>query len=278
MAIAMRGVHKQPCHDSAGNEDNMGGIDNPMSGRSKGADHLSFVRANGGDPEPGALLNSLIFEGLSTQEQNRLLAGMRVKEYSRGDVLYMEDDDVGEVLGVLSGLIKITKVGASGAVVLLRLAAHDAVLGAADLISPGRHTATAEALRSGLVLSWRASVFKTIVESRPASLLRILRTQADWLRELEERFHEMATDNVGPRVARQLVRLHETMVQPSNDEVEIPLSHEELAQMTGTNLYAISRLFADWQGSGVVSSRRQVVSVRDVQLLREISECRKREV
>jgi CRP-like cAMP-binding protein len=224
-------------------------------------------------------LNSLLFEGLSAQEQERLISGMRVKEYSRGDVLYMEDDDVAEVLGVISGLVKITKLGASGSVVLLRLAEHDAVLGAADLISTGKHTATAEALRSGLVLTWRASIFKPIVESRPALLLRILQTQAEWLRELEERFHEMATDNVGPRVARQLVRLHEKMEQPSsNGPVEIHLSHEELAQMTGTNLYTISRLFAEWEGCGVVSSRRQVVSVRDVRLLRQISECRKREV
>jgi CRP-like cAMP-binding protein len=259
----------------------MGGIDklvNPVSGRSQEADHLSFVLANGGDSHRRALLNSLLCEGLSTQEQEGLLAGMRVKVYSRGDVLYLEDDDVAEVLGVLSGLVKITKLGASGSVVLLRLAAHDAVLGAADLISTGKHTATAEALRSGLILAWRASVFKPILESRPALLLRIVQTQAEWLRELEERFHEMATDNVGPRVARQLVRLHEKMDQPSNGPVEIHLSHAELAQMTGTNLYTISRLFAEWEGSGVVSYRRRVMSVRDLQLLRQISECRKREV
>jgi hypothetical protein len=48
--------------------------------------------------------------------------------------------------------------------------------------------------------------------------------------------------------------------------------------MTGTNLYTIGRLFAEWEGIAV-SSRRGVVSIRDVQLLREIYESSgKREV
>ena len=41
--------------------------------------------------------------------------------------------------------------------------------------------------------------------------------------------------------------------------------------MTGTNLYTISRLLAEWEGMAV-GTRRGVVSIRDVELLREIYE------
>lgn len=249
----------------------MSGLHDPASTRPRGAGHLSFVWAAGADPRRGALLSSLLFDGFSTQDQERLLAGMYVKECSRGDVLYMDGDFVQEVLRVGSGLVKITKLGASGDAVILRLAAHGEVLGAVDLLASGRHTTTAVATRSGLILACRASTFKPMVESRPALLLHLLQRQAECLRELEDRFHEMATDCVRPRVARQLVRLHEKMVQPDNDRVEIHLSHEELAQMTGTNLYTIGRLFAEWEGMAV-STRRGVVSIRDVQMLREIYE------
>src|SRR5215469_6830214 len=230
----------------------------PLSSRSQKASDLSFAWAKGGDLRRGALLSSLLFDGFSTEEQERLVAGMYVKECSRGDVLYMDGDVVEEVLRVGSGLVKITKLGASGDAVILMLAS-------------GRHTTTAVATRSGLILACRASAFKPMVESRPALLLRLLQTQAECLRDLEDRFHEMATDCVRPRVARQLVRLHEKMVQPDNGRVEIHLSHEELAQMTGTNLYTIGRLFAEWEGMAV-STRRGVVSIRDVELLREIYE------
>src|SRR6516165_8616446 len=102
--------------------------DSPSS-RTRKAGDLNFVWANSGDPRRGALLSSLLFDGFSTQEQELLVAGMYVKECSRGDVLYMDGDVVDEVLRVGSGLVKITKLGASGAAVILRLAAHGAVLG-----------------------------------------------------------------------------------------------------------------------------------------------------
>ena len=121
------------------------------SSSSKEAGHLSFAWARGADPRRVALLSSLLFDGFSTQEQERLVAGMYVKECSRGDVLYMDGDVVEEVLRVGSGLVKITKLGASGDAVILRLASHGEVLGAIDLLASGKHATTAVATRSGLI-------------------------------------------------------------------------------------------------------------------------------
>jgi len=209
-----------------------------------------------------------LLNGLSTDDRARALAGARVKEFSRGDVLYREGDPVHEVLLLGSGLVKITKSGLRGTVVILRVAGPGELVGAAEVFSSGHYAASAESVRVCRVLAWRASAFKLIVESTPAALLSIVRTQAERLRELEERFHDVATDMVGPRVARQLVRLHERMAQPGSDDRGIHLSHQELAQMTGTNLYTISRLFSKWEGLGVVTSRRRAVTVRDLESLR----------
>jgi CRP-like cAMP-binding protein len=57
-----------------------------------------------------------------------------------------------------------------------------------------------------------------------------------------------------------------------NDEVEISLSREELAQLTGTTLFTVSRLLSQWELQGIVSARREMVSVRDVQALTALSQ------
>ncbi len=92
------------------------------------------------------------------------------------------------------------------------------------------------------------------------------------LRELEDRFLEMATVRVRPRVALQLLRLLTTIGRPVNEGVEISLSHEDLAQMTGTTLFTVSRLLSAWEARGVVIPRREAVAICDVQSLRAISE------
>ena len=90
--------------------------------------------------------------------------------------------------------------------------------------------------------------------------------------ELEERFREVATERVAPRVARQAVRLLEKIGRCVNGKIEITLSREELAQMTGTTLFTVSRLLSAWEAQGMVNPRREVVTICDLSSLRAVSE------
>ena len=55
-----------------------------------------------------------------------------------------------------------------------------------------------------------------------------------------------------------------------NGSVEIGLSREELAQMTGTTLFTVSRLLSAWEARGMVRPRREAVTIFDVQFLRAV--------
>jgi CRP-like cAMP-binding protein len=52
--------------------------------------------------------------------------------------------------------------------------------------------------------------------------------------------------------------------------MEINLSREELAQVTGTTLFTVSRLLSDWQEEGIVTARRGGISVHDPDQLRNL--------
>jgi hypothetical protein len=73
-------------------------------------------------------------------------------------------------------------------------------------------------------------------------------------------------------VARQLVRLLPQIGRPVNGAIEVSLSREELAQMTGTTLFTVSRLFSVWETRGLVKPRREAVTISDVQALRAIAD------
>jgi CRP/FNR family transcriptional regulator, nitrogen oxide reductase regulator len=53
---------------------------------------------------------------------------------------------------------------------------------------------------------------------------------------------------------------------------EISISREELAQLTGTTLFTVSRLLSDWDRQGIVVARREVVSIRNLPALVDLSE------
>jgi len=92
------------------------------------------------------------------------------------------------------------------------------------------------------------------------------------LQELEERFREISTEKVAPRVSSQLVRLLNQVGRRVNGDVEVSLSREELGQLTGTTLFTVSRLLSQWQRRGIVSARREAVLVRNLPALVELAQ------
>ena len=215
-----------------------------------------------------------LFAGISPGEYTRILAAARARQFGRGEMLYLEGDSVQQIVQLTSGMVKITKFGESGSEVIVRLGVPGDVLGALGLFSAGRHCATARAFRLCRALVWDAPVFKALTERFPVLHHNMVRIVSEYLEELEDRFREVATERVAPRVACQLMRLLTQIGRPIDGEVEIGLSREELAQMTGTTLFTVSRLLSVWEARGLVRPLREAVAICDAESLRAI--CRER--
>jgi CRP-like cAMP-binding protein len=92
-----------------------------------------------------------------------------------------------------------------------------------------------------------------------------LRFVAARLHELQVQYRQLATEKVERRVARALIRL----VQQAGRRVEtgvlidLPLSREDIAQMTGTTLYTVSRIISRFEGEGILEAGRQRMVIRN---------------
>jgi CRP-like cAMP-binding protein len=242
-----------------------------VSSRSNGGHHLSVVHRHNGDNHGLSVVeHSPLLSGIPAGDYTIVSAAARVREFARGEMLYAEGDSVQHVLLLTSGFAKITQLGPGGTEVILRFCVLGDVLGAVGLFSNGRHYTTAQAFRPCRALIWEAPTFDALVKRFPVLQQNMVRVLGEDLRELQERFREVATERVAPRVARQLLRLLEKMGRPVNGLVEVGLSREELAQMTGTTLFTVSRLLSTWEADGIVRPRREAVAICDEQALRAI--------
>ena len=213
-----------------------------------------------------------LFTDMSEGDYMAMRAAARGKEFRRGEILYREGESVNRAILLTSGFAKITQLGPSGTEVILRFGTPGDILDGVSLLSTGKHGTTAQAFRSCRTLVWDASVFKTNGERYPILYQSMGRALGEHLLDLEVRFREVATEKVGPRVARQLARLLKKMGRQVNGEIEIALSREDLAQMTGTTLFTVSRLLSAWEARGIVTARREVVAICDVRSLLTISD------
>lgn len=246
--------------------------------QSKGPAVPGSVRTNGsGGVTPlgrraMAIQQFSVFANLSTSEFKEVMSAAHEKLLPRRESIYIEGDPIREIFLLTSGCVKVTQLGPSGQEVILRLHGAGELIGAQGLSAGKHHPATARAIQTSTALVWEASVFESISDRVHFLRRNTARILGERLQEMEERFREISTQKVAPRLSRQLIRLLNQLGRNSDQAVEIGLSREELAQLTGTTLFTVSRLLSQWERLGIVSSRREAVVVCDVPALTALSE------
>ena len=223
-------------------------------------------------PDNTPLRQCALFAAMSANDYAAVLGGAREKTFERRDTLFLEDDSVRQIILLIAGSVKITQLGVNGSEVILRVTCAGELVDAFGSFPAGNHYATGHALQHCRALVWDPHVFQVLLQRFPAMQTNLLRIMADRLRELEQRFRELATEKVAARVANQLLRLLPQMGRRVQGTVKIALSREELAQMTGTTLFTISRLLCLWEGQGIVEPRREAVLICDTERLAALAE------
>ena len=222
---------------------------------------LSLVTPN--MSEPLVLVTaSALFAGLEERECREIVSCARARTFARDEVLFTQGQPVRSLILLQSGSVKHTQLSSSGNEVLLWMS------GTGDAVnlepeSAGGHTCSARAIERSRALLWEYNRLQTLLGQFPQIRKNISIILAGRLHELEERFREMATEKVAKRLALTLLRLLKRVGKPGRAGMEISLTREELAQMTGTTLFTISRILSGWAEKGVVQPRRQGVVIND---------------
>jgi CRP/FNR family transcriptional regulator, nitrogen oxide reductase regulator len=213
-----------------------------------------------------------LFADVSASDCASIISAGREQRFSRKQTIFSEGDPVQQVVLLLSGYVKITQIGVSGNEVILRLNGVSEVVGAFRLCANCYHCSTARAVQSSTAIVWDSATFEWLLERFPAIRRNMVRALEERLEEMEERFREVSTEKVGSRLSSELLRLSNRLGRAVNGgHLEISLSRVELAQLTGTTLFTVSRLLCRWQKLGIVRIGREAVLVRDVAALTQLS-------
>jgi CRP-like cAMP-binding protein len=92
----------------------------------------------------------------------------------------------------------------------------------------------------------------------------------DEMRRLQQRYHEISCEKVEHCVASTLIRLAEEFGRATSEGTSISVTRLELAQMSGTTLFAVSRLISRWSELGLLLPRREAVLIRDPERFRMV--------
>lgn len=215
-----------------------------------------------------------LFAGLDGDQLRQAAACGTVRHAARREFFFQEGEPATALLVLRSGSGKLTKLAPDGQQVILRVLAPGDMFGGVMALGDRLYPATAEALTPSSAVAWEREALDELFSRMPQLARNALGLLAERMADMQERFRELATERVAQRVARALVRLVRQAGRRVDEGVliDLPLSREDLAAMSGTTLFTVSRILSEWESRGLVVTGRQRVLVRNPHGLVSIAE------
>jgi CRP/FNR family transcriptional regulator, nitrogen oxide reductase regulator len=211
-----------------------------------------------------------LLRGLSLADHEAVLAEAHERSFPGGHAIFREGDAVRMVVVLVSGQVKMTQQSPSGEEIILSVKGGGKVVGTLGFPAGNKHFLTARTLDPCVVLAWDVRIFEKLEEQFAGLRRNAMYILAEGLKTIEERFLELATEQVGLRLARMLTRLLEQNDLAGRGTLD--LSREELAQMLGTTLFTVGRLLSEWEKRGLVQTQRKAVLVKNPRALIALAE------
>jgi CRP/FNR family transcriptional regulator, nitrogen oxide reductase regulator len=204
------------------------------------------------------LAQTLLFKDLARAELDEIVATAQSQKVSKGAFFFMQGDDAGALYLLVTGQVKLAQVNPDGQQTLLRAIGDYALFGAVVLAQAQVYPVSAEAMEDSLALVWSKQDLMPFVGRFAQFAMNAIQVMAFHSQEFQERFRQLATERVERRLAHTLLRLASQTGKkiPEGVLVNLPLTRQDLAEMSGTTLYTVSRLLSQWESQGWISAER----------------------
>lgn len=215
-----------------------------------------------------------LFTGLTAEQLADVVASAHRVTRDAGGQFFEQAAPADCFYVLTAGRVKITQVSAEGHQIVLRLVAPAEPFGGVAAFGGPVYPVTAEAIEASTAFGWDGPTMSRLLSRHAALAVNVLHFVASRLRDAQDRYRELATERVEQRVAHALLRLARDAGRTIDAGVliDMSLSREDLAEMTGTTLYTVSRLISSWEDRGLVEGGRQRIVIRRQQDLAAIAE------
>jgi CRP-like cAMP-binding protein len=205
------------------------------------------------------------FAGVSPAGRAALVELAAPRQLRAGERLLAEGEPAGELYVVLDGRLKMSRDLANGRSVRLALFGPGEAVGVAAAFSGGPADAAVEALEPSLCLAVPRERLLAAFAARPELLAELLPPLTRQFVECRNCIVESIHLRVERRFAALFLKLADSTGRPEEGGtlVPIPLSRQELADMTGTTIETAIRVMSRWHQQGALETRADGFLLRD---------------
>src|SRR5215211_876466 len=215
--------------------------------------------------DPKKLRQVSVFQN-ATDDDLKLISQHSIeRSIEEGEFFFFQGDPAIYFYVLISGRAKLLQTNPAGQQVNLRTISEWQMFGALGAVrEASTYPATAQALQQSTALAVKSDYLRELMQTRPYLSVDLMKLMSGYIQEMQERYRELATEKVERRIARVLLRLTAQMgVKTKDGSIELTFTRQELAEMSGTTLYTVSRVLSEWERQGLVEAGRERVVIRN---------------
>ncbi len=225
--------------------------------------------------EERALIGSTqLFHGLTEAQLETVLQAAHLYEVERRSFYFHQGEPATTFYVILRGDVRLAQLTPEGRQVIIHYLGPGSVMAAIVVFSNDDYPVSAEAATDSVALGWDHQTGLALMEQFPRLAINGMEMVAERFLELQNRYRELATERVERRVARAILRLVQQRSGANNDLNHRPLkvTRQDIAEMTGTTLFTVSRICSQWEERGWLETGREQITLLNVAELTAVAE------
>src|SRR5690554_2594999 len=212
-----------------------------------------------------------LFKKLNEEEFNRLNYERTCSLYKKGTVIYREGSRLTGFFCITRGIIKILKTGIDGKEQIIRFAKKGEIIAYRSLLSQELACTTAKVIEEAVLCHIPYQTLLFLIKSNWQFSHHMLQIVCRELREANDYITDIAQKTVRERLAEVLLLLKENFDLDPNNNLQISLTREELANIVGTATETVIRLLTELKHDNLIEINGRKIKLLNIPELKRIA-------
>ena len=225
---------------------------------------------------PKNLRQVSVFAEATDDDLKAIAQNSFMRSIEEGEFFFFQGDSAEYAYVLTSGQVKLLQSNPSGKQVNIRTILPWEMFAALGAVRrDATYPASAQAIQDSAAMVIKSKFLGEMMQSRPYLAIGLTRLMTSLIQDIQARYRELATERVEQRIAHTILRLASQIgerVEQETAMVELLFSRQDLAEMTGTTLFTVSRTLSDWEKLGFIEAGRERIRIKNPHELVKIAE------
>jgi CRP/FNR family cyclic AMP-dependent transcriptional regulator len=206
------------------------------------------------------LRNHPLFGDLPPAVIEHLGSYMKTRKVTRGTTIFAKGDPGSGLMGVLSGMVKVSVASTEGKDIVLNIFHEGEIFGEIALLDGRPRTADATAMSDCELIVIERRDFIPFLSNHPDVTIKFIEILCSRLRRTSEQVQDVTFLNLPTRLAKTLLQLTEDQ-GGSGPKRKVAITQREISQIIGRSRESTNKQLRAWAKRGWIKLERGGVSV-----------------